>query len=259
MNCREYKLIASEYIDRVLDEVRTANYEAHVTACADCNLHLDQIRSLSLGLKHSKRPQTPRELHSNVMSAVRRKTVERLPIADRLTDWLTKLNPHLVSYSAGVIASALLFTGTLAGFRPLPIIERRVPDVVSQTLDIIEVITGTDDEYHPYNGMELASPPELQPHSYELPRLSEHGAMASVTYLAFPKTGDESAAVLVEVESDGSARIVDVLSKPKDPYLIKELDWALKMKPFQPAKRSGSGQPIPTRIVLLNYKVDVTG
>jgi hypothetical protein len=62
---------------------------------------------------------------------------------------------------------------------------------------------------------------------------------------------------LVEVDSDGRGRLVDMLNSPNDPYLIEQLWWSLRNRTFQPA--TVSGHPVPTRIILLVEKVDVSG
>ena len=193
----------------------------------------------------------------------------QVSMGQRVSEWLSRLNPVLISYSTGVVASALLFMGTLAGFRPMPYIDDDPPDMTALTANsgagsfedprFVQVIWGTNSEYNLYNGVPLSLASDSDEHGYELPRFRENGPMTSLAFTAWPKTGSESTAMLVEIGSDGRGRIIDVLTKPKDPSLIREMDWTLSRRPFQPAKKTDSGQPIPTRIVLLNYKVDVTG
>ncbi|HEU4390044.1 MAG TPA: zf-HC2 domain-containing protein [Blastocatellia bacterium] len=266
MNCKEYKLVASDYIDRILEEGLAVSYEAHLAVCQDCSIHLDQTRRVSLTLKHSERPSTPREMHGNVMNAARRIAAGQITVGQRVSEWLSRLNPLLISYSTGVVASALLFMGTLAGFRPIPYIDQdaEITPLTAAGDDgsfgggVIEVILGTPTEYNAYNGVRLLASNSGE-QGYELPRFRENGPMTSLALTAWPKTGDESAALLVEIGRDGRARIIDVLSMPKNRSLIWEMGWTLSMRPFEPAKKTDSGQPITTRIVLLNYKVDVTG
>jgi hypothetical protein len=266
MNCKEYRSVASDYVDHILDEVVAARYETHLAACSDCHTHLDQTRKVSLVMRHSQRPQTPRELRANVVTAVQRMAAGRLPLHQQVGEWLSKLNPHLVSYSTGVLASALLFAGTLAGLRPSPLLDQPSPEMIALARGgdrlesrILDVVCGTDSEYHLYNGLPPVLPAEPDKHGYELPRFRENGPMTSLAFTGWPKTGNESNAMLVEIGSDGCGRIIDVLTKPKDPFLLREMDWSLSRRSFQPAKKTDSGQPIPTRIVLVNYKVDVTG
>jgi hypothetical protein len=64
-------------------------------------------------------------------------------------------------------------------------------------------------------------------------------------------------AALVEVETDGSAKLVDILDAPQDPYLVEQLWWSLGARTFKPA--FVSGRPVTTRIILLVEKVDVRG
>src|SRR5262249_819850 len=94
-------------------------------------------------------------------------------------------------------------------------------------------------------------------HFYELPRVLDNSALVSFSHIAYQKAGNQGMSALVEVDSEGRGALVDVLDAPKDPYLIEQLWWSLRDRTFQPV--TGSGHPVPTRIILLVEKVDVTG
>jgi hypothetical protein len=90
-----------------------------------------------------------------------------------------------------------------------------------------------------------------------MPRVLDDGALVNFSHLAYERTGSNGMAALVEVETDGSAKLVDILDAPQDPYLVEQLWWSLGARTFKPA--FVSGRPVTTRIILLVEKVDVRG
>lgn len=262
MRCRQYKLLASAYIDDQLNDAEHGELQAHLDHCESCRVEIGQMERASALLKSSERPAVPCELRSYIVTAARNRALGEVTLYQQALEWLLRLNPRFVSYTTGVVASAVLFSVTMAGFRPIPIPAIGPIQVFAND----DVITGTDSEYHTYNGL----PPDDRggnedDHFYELPRVMKNGSLISFSHVAFQKPGSEAAAALVEVSPSGHARIVQVLgtprdpSKPSDPLLIQLLQWSLSKQPFRPAKRVGSGQPLPTRIVLVVDRMDVIG
>jgi hypothetical protein len=119
------------------------------------------------------------------------------------------------------------------------------------------VIRGTDAEYHAFNDVPPDAIADVDGHSYQLPRVLDNSALVSFSHIAYQKAGDKGMAALVEVGADGSARLVDMLGEPGDPYLVEQLWWSLSSRTFQPAMFEGHA--VPTRIVLLVEKMDVGG
>jgi hypothetical protein len=263
MDCKTNTLISSDYIDRLLDQEQTSEYESHLEDCFHCRRHLVEMTRVALALKHAARPAVPRELRGNVMGTVRQLAAGKRTFGKAAGEWVARLNPHILSYTAGAVVSAFLFAGTLAGFRPLPVINRPSPEfaelALHQRQEGFQVITATDREYQVYNGFPLVPPSGETGVSWELPRLDMTSSFVGFSYRAFGQSGEDSAATLVEVDNAGGARIVDVLSEPKNPNLIRELDWTLRRRAFKPAKNTVSGEPVPTRIVMLNYRMVITG
>lgn len=255
MRCKRYKLLSSAHIDGRLNGAELAKLHTHLDECENCRVELGQIERTSALLKATARPAFPRELHAYVTTAVRSRALHEISLYQRALEWILKFNPRLVSYATGVAVSFGLFTATMAGFKPIPVI-----GPVTETLASTEVITGSDSEYHRYNGLPQDSGALDDDHFYELPRVMNYGSLVSFSHIAYQKPGSEAAAALVEVTPSGHGRIVQVLGKPTDPMLIRCLQWSLSKRPsFQPAKRVGSGQPLPTRIVLMVQKMDVIG
>src|SRR5262252_5780289 len=198
MGCKDFKGSASSLIDRQLDADEAARYQAHLDTCADCRLHIAETRQVSLMLRGALSPDLPEEIRGNVMAAVRLRAAGEAKLAGRAIDLLQKLNPHLVSYAAGALVSAMLFGITLAGLKPIPSMGGSGMVAV-----YTPGITASDDIYHLYNGIPPDSGVGEFNHAYELPRVAHSSSLISFSNVAYQKPGDETAAALVEVLPDG--------------------------------------------------------
>jgi hypothetical protein len=255
MECKKFELSASAYIDGELPDQEFAEYRSHLSTCSDCHLRLLELEQVSLMFREVQQPEVPRELHSYVLTEVARHSSREVSVRQRLFEWLLKLNPRPVAYTTGFTISALSFLLLFSSFRPIPV----SAIVDTEQAAIFPVVSGSDREFHSYNDL----PPDPDStgagsdHYYQLPRVLDHGALVSFSHIAYQKAGDEGMSAMVEVESDGRARLVDVLDAPKDPYLVEQLWWSLRNRTFQPA--TVSGRPVSTRIILLVQKMDVSG
>lgn len=261
MECKKFELTASAYMDRQLCENEATQYREHLFACDRCRLHLAETEAASLALRNAEQPEVPRELRSYIMAEAARRSRRELTFAQEVFEWLLKLNPRPVSVAAGVLVSLLSFATLFSSFKPIPL-----GAVESQEASISPVISGSNREYHSYNNL----PPDAalpgspgspsskdSEHYYQLPRVLDNSALVSFSHIAYQKPGNQGMSALVEVDPEGRGRLVDVLNAPQDPYLIEQLWWSLRDRTFQPA--TVSGRPVPTRIILLVEKVDVSG
>jgi hypothetical protein len=255
MECKKFDLSASAYIDRELPEQEFAEYRAHLLTCGDCRLRVAELEQVSLMFRGVEHPETPSEMHGYIMTAVARRSANEISLRQRVFEWLLKLNPRPVAYTTGFAMSALSFLLLFSSFKPIPV----SAIVDTEQAAIVPVISGSDREFHSYNDLpqDPDSPDAGSDHYYQLPRVLDHGPLVSFSHIAYQKPGDEGMSAMVEVESDGSARLVNVLDAPKDPYLVEQLWWSLRNRTFQPA--TVSGRPVSTRIILLVEKMDVSG
>jgi hypothetical protein len=89
-----------------------------------------------------------------------------------------------------------------------------------------------------------------------LPSVLNDSSLVSFSHASYQR-GD-GFAILVEVSPDGRGELVEVLDdNPPPPHLVEQLWWSLSKRTFQPAMVEG--RPIPTRIVVLVEKLDVSG
>jgi len=253
MECKKFELAASAYLDRQLSETDTAAYRTHLSTCADCSLHLEEIEQVSLLFRDVSEPETPRELHSYVMTEVKRRARQEISLGQRLLGGLLKFNPRVVAYTAGLVISLTSFGTLFSSFRPIPV----GSIVETEQVAIFPIVSGSDREYHSYNGLPSDTTVSEEENYYQLPRMLDNNALVSFSHLVNQRSGNEGISAMVEIDSDGRANLIDVLGGPKDPFVVEQLWWSLHDRIFQPA--TVSGRPVPTRIILLVEKVDVNG
>jgi hypothetical protein len=252
MDCKKFELSPSAYIDRQLEEPETAEYRTHLADCPDCRLRLVETEAASLMLRNASHPEVPRELRSYVLTEAVRRTSPDFNLAQRAFDWLLTLNPRLVAYSAGILLSMLSFGSLISSFRPIPLPRTSVEQVA-----IFPVVSGSDREFQSYNNLPSNPGATDDEHYYQLPRVLNNSGLVSFSHIAYQKPGSEAMTALVEIGTDGRGRLLDVIDEPKDPFIVEQLWWSLRNRTFQPAVVSG--RPVPTRIILLVEKVDISG
>ena len=253
MECKNFELTASAYIDRQLREKEAVQYREHLSTCVGCRLHLTEIEEVSLTLRKTDKPAVPRELRSYIMTEATRRARREISLSESVLAWLLKLNPRPVAYATGLVISLLSFASLFSSFRPIPLGDTQS----EQAAAIFPIISGSDREYQSYNNLPQDANSTDSNNYYQLPRVLDNSALVSFSHIAYQKAGNQGMSALVEVDSDGRGRLVNVIDAPKDPYLIEQLWWSLRNRTFQPA--TVSGHPVPTRIILLVEKVDVSG
>ncbi len=253
MECKKFRLMTSLYLDRQLAQGEAHDYTSHLSICGGCNLYLEETQEVTSWLRNLEQPEVPRELKSYVMTAVEKDNSAKAHPGQRFFEWLLVLNPLPVSYAVGVIISAILFTFTLSGFRPIPVMGS-----TSSQIAVYPIIRGSDREFHSYNDLPSDNMAATNGADYyELPRVLDNSPLVSFSHLAYQKSGPEGMSALVEIQPDGHAQLVEVLDDPHDPYMVEQLWWSLSKRTFQPA--IVKGRAVPTRIILLVEKVDISG
>ena len=126
----------------------------------------------------------------------------------------------------------------------------------SRQADAIQRVTSPEEEYNAYNNIPLDESLSDDEHSYDLPRVLDDSSLVSFNHASYERS--DGIAVLVEVSPDGRGELVEVLGDdPPPPQLVEQLWWSLSKRTFQPAMVEG--RPVPTRIVVLVEKMDVSG
>lgn len=260
MRCQEVRKHTSELVDRFLAEDARERVLEHVLGCRDCREHLEATRRAIASLRTLPSPAVPSDFLDGAILAIDREAEPAMTIVTRrhfrlrpryegnvfqiLRQALLTYEFNLISYAVALCLSAVVFSWMLLSLRPILSIapfEARTTDVVwvdSQQAGV------------------LAS--SRVPDVYALPRISN-----GENVLHYPNEDvapDPSDLVVVaEVTTDGRGSIVEVLNGPRDQRAVGELASALgRPKTFLPA-RATTGMPIPSRVVLGFYRVDIWG
>src|SRR5262249_29255077 len=218
MKCKNSKRMASAYLDRELQPQEMAEYNGHLAGCAGCQSYLSELNSLSHALATLPRVDEPRELHSYVMTPIRRGVNGTFQPIQQLVDFCQKLNPRLVSYGVGLLVSGILFGLTLAGLKPYRGMDSPIGPIAE-----LPAIVGSGEEYDLYNNVPAHDSAGSSQHAYELPRVVHDSSLISFSNVAYRKPGNEGAWALVEIGADGKGKIIQVLEKPNDPGVIGDL------------------------------------
>src|SRR6266550_3922207 len=120
MSCEETTELLSQFIDDVLPPPVRTTVDEHLDRCPVCRAHAVELRSLSRGLRQLARPVAPAEMASSITAALlieaaaRRQSPDR-SVRERLALWL---EPRLMPYSVGSLASVVLFFSMFVGLSP---------------------------------------------------------------------------------------------------------------------------------------------
>jgi hypothetical protein len=256
MRCETFESMASAYVDQELTTHELQESRAHLAICPLCRKYVKELEETSLFFKAAPRPEVPRELHGYVMTALERRVSGSVNLRQRINEWVLKINPRPFSYATGAVVSILLFAITLSGFRPIPVnAEDRRWDSTAVLLAPPPAVISSETEFNVYNNIPTNTASSYD-ETYELPQMNSV-SMVSFSHLAYQRPGNESMTVLLKVETDGHAEVVNVLDDPKDPMVVEQLWWNLLNPTFKPA--TINGQPVATQVIMFVEKMDVGG
>ena len=120
MSCEEIQQSLSLYVDDALMLPIRVAVDEHVDKCPVCRDELFQLRALTRGLSMLSKPQPPVELAASVTNALMIEAAARRqsPKASLAIGSLRFLEPRLMPYSVGSVASVILFVAMFAALRP---------------------------------------------------------------------------------------------------------------------------------------------
>jgi len=257
MNCEETSRLISQYIDDAVSLPLRVEMEGHLDRCPVCRARVTELRGLSRGLRQLSRPAVPSDLAASISDALqieaaaRRQTPSR-SLTERLALWL---EPRLMPYSVGAMASLILFVSMFVALRPhFEALQRaaRESDAVlaSNTgLDLKRPVTSEDFSAR------------RAPFAEQSPSLDPKGALAVLTSSYAPPHAEsnqdiDDMIVVADVFSNGSASLAGVVQAPRNPQMLTDFEVALRQSAaFVPA--SLDRRPGTMRVVFSVQKVDV--
>jgi len=257
MSCEEIQQSLSSYVDdSLMLPVRVA-VDEHLDKCPVCRNELVELRALTRGLSMLSRPQPPFGLAESInqalmIEAAARNQSSQISLADRVARFL---EPRLMPYSIGWVASIILFVAMFAGLRPH---FQALHEAAAQSSAVYAVPASAGyDLYKPVTSEDYAA--SRAPFAEQSPSLNPKGALATLTRsYAHPHNGQDADDMLVvaDVFSNGAASLVDVVHAPRDRQMLSDFQAALRRDAaFVPA--SMDRRPDTMRVVFAVQKVDV--
>lgn len=259
MSCQETKRSLSQYVDDELSQSLRATVETHLDSCPVCRGELVDLRALRNGLRQLVRPVPPTLLvpainDALMIEAAARRQSPTPTLSRQLVNWI---EPRLMPYSVGSLASVILFTAMLVGLRPHFI---ALQEAAKQNNSILVVATNA-----PYDLTQPVTPENFSarraPFAEQSPSLNPGGALATLTgNYTRPRTGQsqdgDDMIVVADVFSNGAASLADVVQAPRDRQMLADFQVALRQSAaFVPA--SLDRRPDTMRVVFTVQKVDV--
>ena len=256
MNCQATQKSFSAYLDGRLTRAQCDAADAHLDVCPFCRQRLAEARALLRDLSALTRPAPPADLAASVNYALAveraaRRARPRLPLHAAVARWL---EPRLMPYSVGVLASVLLFVTLANALRAqvglLYELAHETPDEHSITW----IQNGDFDLPYPVSLSDLAAHRSF---SSESPSLNPRGDLFRVMTAPADDDGDDDDITIVaNVFNDGSASVAEVMQRPRNPRMLSRVQDALRRTPaFVPA--SIDRRPQTMRVVLSLSKVNV--
>jgi hypothetical protein len=259
MSCQGIKRSLSQYVEDELSQHLRAAVERHLGSCPVCRAELTELRTMRNSLRQLARPVPPSSLVSAINDAlmIEAAACRQSPtptFREQLVAWL---EPRLMPYTVGSLASVLLFTAMLVGLRP-HFIALREAARQGKSILVLETNTGYDLN-RPVAGQDYSA--RRAPFAEQSPSLNPGGALAVLTgNYAHPHTGQfhdgDDMVVVADVFSNGAASLADVVQAPRDRQMLADFEVALRQSAaFVPA--SLDRRPDTMRVVFTVQKVDV--
>ena len=249
MTCEETKKSLSPYIDDVLSLPARFALDEHLNRCPVCRAELSELRFMTRRLAALPHAFPPVDLSDAISDAVMieaaaKRQAPRPSWITQVTRWL---EPKLMPYTVGSLASVLLFAAMFAGLRPHFIALREA--AISKAAYVPNI-------FEPVTPAVYAA--SRAPFAEESPSLNPSGALAALTRsYAHPHPEDaDDMVVVATVFSNGAASLSDIVQPPRDRRMLTEFEIALRQDAaFVPA--SMDRRPDTMRVVFAVQKVDV--
>ncbi len=260
MDCEETNKLLSQYLDDILPLPTRVAVDVHLDRCPVCRAEVASFRALSRSLVNLARPTVPSDLVSGITNALRIEVAaQRLSpkpgFLQLLQAWV---QPRLMPFGVGSLASVVLFVLMFAGFRPH---FAALNEAVQQNRGAFALANGGYDLNQPVTPEGFSA--SRAPFSGQSPSLNPAGALAVLTSAYARPRPDvyedaDDMIVVADVFSNGTAALTDVVQAPRNRRMLDDFELALRESTaFVPA--SLDRRPDTMRVVFTVQKVDVRG
>jgi len=258
MLCEETKSSLSPYLDDELTLPARVAVETHLDRCPLCRSEVAALRSLTRGLNSLTRATPPADLAASISNSIMIEAAARLQspqpsFGQRLSRFL---EPRLMPYSVGWVASLILFFSMFTALRPHFV---ALHEAAAQNATVFVIPGGPNDIYQPVTSEDFAA--SRAPFAEQSPSLNPKGALALLTRsYAHPHPNEhqdsDDMIVVADVFSNGAASLAGVVHAPRNRRMLNEFEVALRQDAaFVPA--SLDRRPDTMRVVFTVQKVDV--
>ncbi len=260
ISCEETRQTLSSYIDDCVSLPARVAIDEHLDRCPVCRAEVAELRSLTRSLSLMTRPTAPADLADTIsdlltIEAAARRQAPNPSIGYRIARFL---EPRLMPYTVGSFASVIMFVLMFAALRPHFVALREA--ALQANGGGVILLRTTQPLYDLYSSEDFArSRADVSELS---PTLNPSGRLAALTRgsahsheLHYNDADDMI--VGLDVFSNGSASLADVVQAPRDKRMLDEFESALRQDaPFVPA--SYDRRPDTMRVFFtLGQKVDV--
>lgn len=260
MSCEETKQSLSLYVDDALMLPARVAVDEHLDRCPVCRDEVVELRALTRGLSLLARPLPPADLAASINDALAievaaRRQSPKSSFGERLARFL---EPRLMPYSVGSVASVVLFIMVFAALRP-HVVALHEAAAQSSAVYVVPASSAFYDLSKPVRSEDYAA--SRAPFAEQSPSLNPKGALATLTRsYAQPHSNQSQDAddmiVVADVFSNGAASLVDVVHAPRNRQMLNDFQVALRRDAaFVPA--SMDRRPDTMRVVFAVQKVDV--
>ena len=255
MSCEETNKLLSQYVDDMLSLPARAAVDAHLDRCPVCRAEVAEFRSLGRSLSNLAPEPIPSDLVSGISNALRieaaaQRQSPKPSFRELVTHWL---QPRLMPYGVGSLASVFIFISMFAGFRPH---FAAINEAAQQNRGAFA---------RGYDLNQPVSPEDFSasraPFAGQSPSLNPDGALAELTSAYARPRADvyedaDDMIVVADVFSNGTASLADVVQAPRNREMLAQFELALRESTaFVPA--SLDRRPDTMRVVFTVQKVDV--
>jgi hypothetical protein len=247
MTCEETQKSFSPYLDGVLAYASRAHVDEHLEVCPVCRQELARARSIMRSLANLERPLPPPGLAAaiNDLLLIERAARRQQPTGSLPERFMRWLEPRLMPYTVGALASMILFVGLVNALRPQFRVLRELAIAARQASEE----DALDNSLFEGGGYDVTQP---------VPTINPNGALAAL--IRTPSQGGDDDAddmvIYADVFSNGAASLAGVVQPPRNPHLLDEVQEAFRRTPaFVPA--SLDRRPQTMRVVISVSKVSV--
>jgi len=260
ISCEETRQALSLYIDDGVSLPARVAVDEHLDRCPVCRAEAAELRSLTRSLSLLTRATPPSDLADTIsdlltIEAAARRQTPNPSMGHRIARFL---EPRLMPYTVGSFASVIMFFLMFAALRPHFVALREAAlQANGGGVILLHTTAPVYDLYSPEDfARSRADVSELSPTLNPSGRLAAPSRGSTHSHTSYTNDDDDMI-VGLDVFSNGSASLAEVVQAPRDKRMLDEFESALRQDaPF--VRASYDRRPDTMRVFFtVGQKVDV--